>query len=382
MGRVTRLARIENLKSKKAIRGKMFIQRKNYLKNLERIRIGEGRDLNNGLRLDRNEKVDVWPRQMLADIFLNKPDWFLSVYPESTRLYEKLAHFHGVDVSEIMLTSGIDGGLKTIYEIMTEPGDVVGVAAPTYVMYKIYAQMFQVQFKEILYTKERTFDMEKFDEFLEQKPTVFFLPNPNQPIESSYTLVELEEFARKTYAKNCLFVIDEAYHLFGSVSAVELIRKYENIVIARTFSKGFGVPSIRLGYLISNAENMNILAKTRFAHESNSLSNAVAEHLLDNYSVVEQYNTEVIKSREGLKATLADLGIPAYAKTGNYILLDLGNPTRAREYAAALRNQKIYIKGPWTVPWDRYVTITIGPITVMERFITATRQFCIKGGKK
>jgi len=359
----------------------MFIQRKNYLKNLERIRIGEGRDLDNGLRLDRNEKVDIWPKQMLADIFLNKPNWFLSVYPESTRLYDKLARFHGVETSEIMLTSGIDGGLKTIYEIMTEPGDLVGVAAPTYVMYKVYAQMFQVQFNEILYTKDRTFDMEKFDLFLEQKPTVFFLPNPNQPIESSFTLSELEEFARKTLAKNCLFVIDEAYHLFGSVSAVELIHKYENIVIARTFSKGFGVPSIRLGYLISNKENMNILAKTRFAHESNSLSNAVAEYLLDNYSIVEQYNTEVIKSREDLKATLKKLGIPAYAKTGNYMLLDLGNPLRAREYATILRNQKIYVKGPWAAPWDRYITITIGPITVMERFVTATRRFCQMGAE-
>jgi histidinol-phosphate aminotransferase len=354
----------------------MFIQRKNYLKNIERIRIGEGRDLNNGLRLDRNEKVDVWPRQMLTDIFLNKPDWFLSVYPESTRLYEKLAKFHGVDVSEIMLTSGIDGGLKTIYEIMTEPGDLVGVAAPTYVMYKIYAQMFQVQFKEINYTSERNFDMKQFDEFLEQKPTVFFLPNPNQPIENSFTLSELEDLARKTLAKNCLLVIDEAYHLFGCPSAVELIHKYENIVIARTFSKGFGVPSIRLGYLISNTENMNILAKTRFAHESNSLSNAVAEHLLDNYSMVEQYNSEVIKSRDSLKVTLKKFGISAYGKTGNYLLLDLVTPARAKEYALALRDQKIYIKGPWAAPWDRYVTITLGPVTVMERFISATRHFC------
>ena len=358
----------------------MFIQRKNYLKQIERIRIGEGRDLNNGLRLDRNEKVDVWPRQILADIFLTKPDWFLSVYPESTRLYEKLARFHGVDVSEIMLTSGIDGGLKTIYEIMTEPGDLVGIAAPTYVMYKIYAQMFQVQFKEIHYTKDRTFDMEQFNEFLEQKPTIFFLPNPNQPIESSYNLSELEEFARKTLAKNCLFVIDEAYHLFGSVSAMELIRKYENIVIARTFSKGFGVPSIRLGYLISNVENMSILAKTRFAHESNSLSNAVAEYLLDNYSTVEQYNTEVIKSREEIKRSLADMGIPAYGKTGNYLLLDLGNPARAKEYATALCDQKIYIKGPWAAPWDQYSTITVGPIKMMERFLSATYQFCINRG--
>jgi len=359
----------------------MFIQRKNYLKNLERIRIGEGRDLDAGLRLDRNEKVDVWPPEFLSDIFRDKPDWFMSVYPEPTNLYKKLAKFHGVGPGEIMLSSGIDGGLKTIYEIMTEPGDLVGVASPTYVMYKVYAQMFQVRCSEIGYTRDREFDKKAFDTFLEEKPSVFFLPNPNQPIESSFSIAELEEFARKTLEKNCLLVIDEAYHLFGSASAVDLINKYENVVIARTFSKGFGVPSIRLGYLIASRENMSILSKTRYAHESNSLSIAVAEYLLDNYPMVEHYNAKVVKAREQLRQIFGEFGIPAHARTGNYMLLDLGSPSRAKEYADTLRSRKIYLKGPWPAPWDHYVTITIGPIEVMERFIEATRQFCAKGAK-
>ena len=75
----------------------MFIQRKVFLSKIARIRVSEGRDLDRGLRLDRNEKVDVWPKQMLVNIFGNKPDWFLSVYPESTRLYQKLARFHRVE---------------------------------------------------------------------------------------------------------------------------------------------------------------------------------------------------------------------------------------------------------------------------------------------
>jgi histidinol-phosphate aminotransferase len=358
----------------------MFIQRKNFLNNIARIRVSEGRDLDAGLRLDRNEKVDVWPREMLRDIFLKKPDWFLSVYPESTRLYQKLAKHHGVDEQEILLTSGIDGGLKTLYEIMTEPGDLVGVVAPTYAMYQVYPKLFQLQLQELHYDSNLKFNFRQFDEFLERRPTIFFLPNPNQPIESSFDLSQLEEFARKTLAKNCLFVIDEAYHMFGSVSAVDFIRKYENVVIARTFSKGFGVPSIRLGYLISNRDNMNVLSKTRFAHESNSLSNAVAEHLLDNYPMVEQYNARVAAAREQLKGTLAGLGIPATGWSGNYLLLDLGSAERAKAYVGALREQKIYIKGPWSAPWDRYATITLGPLEIMDRFVTATRAFT-QGGK-
>lgn len=320
----------------------MFIQRKNYLSKIARIRVSEGRDLDQGLRLDRNEKVDIWPKQLLADVFLSKPDWFLSVYPESSRLYAKIAKFHGVDEAELLLTAGIDGGLKTLYEIMTEPGDLVGVVAPTYAMYQVYPKLFQLQLEEILYTPQLKFGMRQFEEFLERRPTIFCLPNPNQPIEDSFGLQQLEEMARKTLAKNCLFVIDEAYHLFGSVSAVELIRKYENVVIARTFSKGFGVPSIRLGYLISNRDNMNILSKTRFAHESNSLSNAIAEHLLDNYAMVERYNTQVVAARDQVKMMLSELGIPAFGSTGNYLLLDLVDAARAKAYVTAMRDQKIY----------------------------------------
>ncbi len=357
----------------------MFIQRKNYLNQIERVRVSEGRNLADGLRLDRNEKVDVWPKDMLTKIFSEKADYFLSVYPESTGVYSRLASFHGVAEAEILLTSGIDGGLKTLFEIMTEPGDLVGVVSPTYAMYKVYAKLFQVNLEEINYLPDMSFNQAGFESFMAKKPTMFFLPNPNQPIESAFNVKQLEQFAQKTLAQNCLFIIDEAYHLFGCESGVDLIRKYENVVIARTFSKGFGVPSIRLGYLISNTQNMNILAKTRFAHESNSLTNAVAEYLLDNYHMVESYNTKVISARAALKSILNDLDIANWGTSGNFLLLDLMDDVRAKLYVETLRAKNIYVKGPWSSPWNRYVTITIGPIEVMQRFIDATTNFVRTG---
>jgi histidinol-phosphate aminotransferase len=246
-----------------------------------------------------------------------------------------------------MLTSGIDGGLKTIFEVMTEPGDLVGVAAPTYAMYKIYANLFQVTLDEIEYTDDLKFNFSAFDKFLEQKPTVFFLPNPNQPVESAFTVNELREFAKKTLAKNCLFIIDEAYHMFGCESGIDLVNEFENVVVTRTFSKGFGVPSIRLGYLISNEANMAILSKTRLAHESNSLTNAVAEYLIDNYeNVVKVYNDRVIASRDALKKTLHALDINTHGSNGNYLLLDMKNAERAKEFVAFLKKQRNLCKGP------------------------------------
>jgi histidinol-phosphate aminotransferase len=341
------------------------------------MRVSEGRDLDEGLRLDRNERVDVWPKEVIQEAF-NKPEWFLSVYPESTNLYKKLSSFHEIDENQIILSSGIDGGLKTIYEIMTEPGDLVGVVSPTYAMYQIYSKMFNVTLEEIKYETDLTFGEAQFEKFLEKDPVIFFLPNPNQPIESCFSADELRKMAEKTANKGCMFVIDEAYSLFGAESGIDLINEYENVVVARTFSKGFGVPSIRLGYLISNEENIEMLAKTRMAHESNSLSNAVAEYLLDNYSIVESYNSDVVDARNEIKTILASLGINSHGQNGNYLLLDLGSADKSQEYVEFLLNKKVYIKGPWKGHFAQYVTITIGPMKLMERFLEATQEFLDK----
>ena len=355
----------------------VFIERKEHLTPIKRVRVAEGRDLERGLRLDRNERVDVWPPEFLADVFSAVPPYFLSVYPESGSLYAKLARFHGVDEDELLLTSGIDGGIKTVFEVATEPGDVVGIVTPTYAMYQVYARIFDVQPFALGYTPD--FDLESIDDLLAKSPSVFFLPNPNQPIESVFSVAELAEIAQKTLERNCLFVIDEAYHMFGAESAVELVREYENVVVARTFSKGFGVPSIRLGYLISNRDNIEALAKPRFAHESNSLTNAVAEHLLDHLDLVEDYNRRVVESREHLKTVLGEMGIPARGIAANFLLLDLESTERARAFVEELRAKTIYVKGPWAEPWGRYVTITLGPVETMDRFLEAVESFVAAG---
>ena len=114
------------------------------------------------------------------------------------------------------------------------------------------------------------------------------MPNPNQPIENTFSKKEIFKLAKRCKKINCFLVVDEAYYHFGSQTAVPLIKKFNNVIILRTFSKAFGVPSIRAGYTLSNKDNMKIISKARIAHELSSVSIAVAEYLLDNYDLVKQ----------------------------------------------------------------------------------------------
>tara|TARA_B100001057_G_scaffold234218_1_gene234531 strand:- start:13570 stop:14637 length:1068 start_codon:yes stop_codon:yes gene_type:complete len=355
-----------------------MFQSKRYLQKISRVRIPENRDLINGLRLDRNEKVSDWEKNIFQKIFNKLPSYFLSIYPDHSSIYRKISKFDKVNEENILITSGIDGGIKSIFECAINPGDTVGVVYPTYAMYQVYSKIFNVKLFKIDYTENLKFNFKKFDIFLKKNPKVFFLPNPNQPIESCFQLKDLEKIAKKLKKINCIFFIDEAYFLFGSKSAVKIFKKYNNIIVARTFSKGFGVPSIRLGYLVANKKIIDIVSKTRFAHETNSLSTTVAEYLLDNFNLVKRYNLSIIKSRLRLKKELKKIDINSFGKYGNYLLIDLRNNQDASRIVKKLKLKKIYTKGPWKGKFDKYITISLGPFPQMKKFLISLKKLLQK----
>ena len=100
-----------------------------HLIKVKRMRVSEGRNLTKGLRLDRNEKVYLWPKSFVTDVLKNKPNSFFSTYPEIFNLYKKIAKFNKVDDDQVLVHSGIDEGIKNIFHLLTKPGDIVGFQA-------------------------------------------------------------------------------------------------------------------------------------------------------------------------------------------------------------------------------------------------------------
>ena len=138
----------------------------------------------------------------------------------------------------------------------------------------------------------------------------------------------------------------------------------------RTFSKAFGVPSIRAGYTLSNKDNMQIISKARIAHELSSVSIAVAEYLLDNFSLVKKNCKEITHSRKMIKKKLKELGLKYRSQFGNYVLIKFNNFEEAAKVVKFLRKKLIYVKGPYQKPWNSHINISIGPFTVMKRFLS------------
>ncbi len=352
----------------------MFIKNNLHLKNIQRKRVAEGRNLVKGLRLDRNEKVDLWPRNFIHQVLKGKPSSFFSTYPEITSLYKKIAKFDKISEEQILLTSGIDGSIKNLLSLITKPKDVIAVLSPTYAMYQVYSKIFQLKLFKIGYTENYSIKKKEFDKFFKLRPKILFLPNPNQPIENTFGLNEIKKIAARCRKINCFLVVDEAYYHFGAKSALPLVNKFKNLIVLRTFSKAFGVPSIRAGYTISCKENMKILSKARIAHELSSVSVAIAEYLIDNYEVVKKNVAKIKFSRKLLKKKLEKLGLENRSQYGNYILIKFQNSKEATKVVKFLKKKFIYVKGPYQKPWDSFINISIGPFSIMRPFLTGLKE--------
>ena len=152
-----------------------------HLIKVKRMRVSEGRNLLKGLRLDRNEKVDLWPKSFVTDVLKNKPNSFFSTYPEIFNLYKKIAKFNKVDDDQVLVHSGIDEGIKNIFHLLTKPGDIVGFLSPTYLMYEIYSKIFKVKKIKIGYDSNYKININQLNNFFNKKPKIlFFLIQTNQ----------------------------------------------------------------------------------------------------------------------------------------------------------------------------------------------------------
>lgn len=348
---------------------KDFIYNKKKVNLISRIRIPENRDLKKGVRLNRNERVENFDTKIISKIFQKSQDYDLGKYPDQSRIYNILSKFLRLKEENLSITSGIDGSIKSIFEIFSDKNDRVGVLSPTYAMYEVYSNLFKTKIYKISYQNFKL-DRKKLHQVIkDRKVKIIFIPNPNQPIEDNLSLKEIEKICKECKKNKILLVIDEAYHMFGSQTAAKLCLKYENIVILRTFSKSFGLPSIRLGYVIAHKKIIQIFNSYRLSYESNFLSDTVAEYFIKNFSIIKKYNKQIIQGREYLKLELKKLRIQVIGKKANFLLINFRNKKILKNILNSLKVNKIYVKSNYKGDLSNCILVTCGNINTMKKLL-------------
>ncbi|RJX15904.1 histidinol-phosphate transaminase [Candidatus Bathyarchaeota archaeon] len=271
------------------------------------------------LRFDTNT-MPYPPIKLLEELKQALPNLQINEYPETTykELREALANYLGRNIDEITVTAGCDEALDIIAKVFVDSETNVLVSTPTYAMYRVTVEAMGGKIVQILRKPDFSDNTEKLVEAVNENTRLIFLCSPNNPtgnLTSEETVVKLLE------ETDCAVVVDESYAEFCSQTFINLIDKYENLIILRTFSKAFSMAGARVGYIVSNKKTINLLNLMRPPNSLTVISLFLAKKALENLDWMRENIKKIVEEREKLIKILNKIdGVKVYPSYTNFIL--------------------------------------------------------------
>lgn len=300
----------------------------------------------------------------------------ISRYPDGGgfALRSALAKKHDVDPASITLGNGSNDVLDIIARVFLAPGYESLFSQYAFAVYPISSQAVGASLK-IAPARDYGHDLEAMLSMVGGKTRVVWIANPNNPTGTWVKSNELESFIAAV-PSNVIIVVDEAYIEYVSEpdypDASKWLAKYPNLVVTRTFSKVYGLASLRIGYSLSHPDVADLLNRVRQPFNANSLAMAAAIAAL-NDQVFVQRSVEV--NRIGmlqLTSAFDRLGLDYIHSVGNFITVDLGRP--AAEIDQALLRAGCITRPVAAYGLPNHLRITIGREDENTRFLSALSQ--------
>ena len=322
------------------------------------------------LRLDFNENpIGCSPAVRRALAKLSAAE--ISAYPEQASVRRKLAKFFGVSPEELLLTNGTDEALSLIVNTFVESNNKVLFVEPTYAMYRFYSELAGARIVAPRYTADMEFPWSEVFAALKSNPRVLFLPNPNSPTGNLLSLPELQRILRA--AKRTMVVIDEAYFEFSGVTVVPWIRRHNNLIVTRTFSKTAGLAGLRLGCIFVNRELAATMRKAQSPYPVNAAALVAGEAALRDRAFIARTLRDVRRGRQELERGLIRLGIRYFPSGGNFLLIHFG--ARAKAIVAALDHKGILVRDRSSdFGGEGYVRVTLGTLSQTRRLLRELKE--------
>tara|TARA_E500000178_G_C17036417_1_gene763656 strand:- start:3670 stop:4746 length:1077 start_codon:yes stop_codon:yes gene_type:complete len=319
------------------------------------------------LRLDKNERVSHLTKNFFDSLIKKISHEDLTSYPELEQLYNLLSKENKINKECFVITPGSDGGIRLCFELFVKPNDKIITLSPTFAMVDIYSKIFKAKQLKVNYDENLILDLDKIFKNLKQKVSLLILANPNSP---TGTIIKDETMRKILYAakKNKTAVlIDEAYFGFSNYTTTPLIKKFNNLIIVRTFSKSFGLAGLRAGYVVTN----KFLAKQLFSlkpmYEINSLAVLIIKEFIKK-KIDKQYAAQTDIGKKFLIKKFEKIGLDYFDTHANFIHVDFKN--KRNKVINKLKKNKILFKGgPGVKKLKNYIRITTGPINEMKKFI-------------
>lgn len=297
----------------------------------------------------------------------------LRLYPDPAcqALRDALADFYHVNHDQVFVGVGSDDVLSMCFLTFFNSQKPILFPDITYSFYKVWAELYRIPYE--CQRLGEDFRIVKEDYYKENGGVIF--PNPNAPTGLYEELDLVEDILRKN--QDVIVIVDEAYVDFAGRSAMELIDKYENLIVVQTFSKARSMAGMRIGYAISNPRLIQYLNDAKYSFNSYTMNQAAlvcGVEAVKDREYFEEGLHKIINTREWAKERFQELGFRCLDSSANFIFA-MHPKYDARKLFEALKKNGIYVRYWGSERIEQYLRITIGTREEMEALFEFLEEY-------
>lgn len=312
-----------------------------------------GRD---ALRLDFNENTYAASPKVLERIRQVTAEG-LTKYPEREGIERLVAQHFGLRAEQVLLTNGVDEAIHLLCAAFLEETDEALIATPGFFMYDVSASMMTSRLLKVQADATLRFPFERFLQAITPATKLIMVASPNNPTGAVIPREQL--LAICAAAPHAVVLVDEAYYHFYGETVMCEIGHVPNLMLARTFSKAYGLAYLRIGLLAGAADLMRYVRKVSSPYNVNGVALDCLPVALADEQYVDWYAEQVRAGRARMMAGLRELGIEFFPSEANFVLMKIG--PKHGELVKAMRARGVLLRDRSSDPGcDGFVRITIG----------------------
>jgi histidinol-phosphate aminotransferase len=293
----------------------------------------------------------------------------LRLYPDpmATEFRRAVAELHGVEPDMVLAGNGSDDLLTILIRAFIGPGDLAGFPSPSYLLYSTLVALQDGRSVVAPYSGDWTLPR---NALALPGLKLFFLANPDSP---SGTALDRNQIVELANSLDCPLLVDEAYADFADPRhhALPLLEDHPNVIVTRSFSKGYSLAGIRLGYLIARSDIVAQLVKVKDSYNCDMLSQVAGAAGLRDQGYLAETRAKIVATRGRLTTALRSMGYTVPDSQANFVWATEGPP--AHETLQRLKDHKILVRLMTYPGYPAGLRISIGTDAEIDHLVETLR---------
>ena len=327
--------------------------------------------LTNLVRLHNNEN-HLGPPPAAARVARDYTDERLALYPNGDcwDLRYALAERFGMTPANFLVGNGSCEIIASVIKAFCTVGDNIVTADKTFAVYEWVAEFSGFEARLTALRPDGAYDPEALLASMDDRTKIVFVCNPNNPTGGRWDRATAEDFLDRVDGR-AIVVLDEAYFEYveepDRADGLELMRRWPNVVVFRTFSKMYGLADVRVGWLCASEELTDMIRRTHIVYSVNGLGQAAALAALGDDAAHILASRAMVREARAYVAGLAEeLGLPTQHGWGNFMMLQAPISDTLLARKMLLRGVLIRAMTPFRCPG--WVRVSLAPLPMMEIF--------------